>query len=312
MRMIIKFGVYIMKKCLVLLTVLVIAVSFCGCKGNDTVETGKISIITTVFPMYDFAQNIAGDKAEVTLILPMGAEAHSYEPTVRDVMKIQQCDLFIRLGEAAEPWTENILEDKNKNGYVISAMDYADLKKVYHNHQDAYEYDQHIWTSLKNSIKTITAISKMLCEIDEKNSEYYKKNASDYIAKIDSLDTKFEKLTENSSKKLIFADRFPFRYFVEDYGLDYFAAYPGCSDESEPSAAAVAQLMATVKSDNTDIIFYTETSDGKLPDTVSKETGAKKMLFHSCHTLTNEDVKEGKNYLSLMEDNYKALEAYLK
>ncbi len=302
-----------MKKFLSVLLMAVFVISFVGCDKADNSKSDKIQIVTTVFPMYDFARNIAGDKAEVTLLLPAGAEAHSYEPAVQDVVRIHECDLFIRLGKGAEPWTESIVNEKGENGRVISAMECVNIKEEEHHHEHSdFEYDQHIWTSLRNSKEIVLIIAQELGKADSENAAFYMKNAEEYVKQLDELDSRFAKLTKDCSKTLVFADRFPFRYFTDDYNLECFAAYPGCSDESEPSAATVAQLMEKVKNNNIQVVFYTETSGGQLPDTVCEETGAKKMLFHSCHTLTKSELDAGKNYISLMEDNYNALKAYLQ
>lgn len=299
-----------MKKILTVLMVTVILVSFSGCNKAVIGTNEKIQIVTTVFPMYDFARNVAGDKAEVTLILPSGADVHTYEPTAMDIVKIQGCDLFIRLGKDAEPWTESIV--KENEGGIVSAMDCVELEKNDHNHEhNNFEYDQHIWTSLRKSKEIVIKIAEALKSVDGENREYYTENASEYIKKLEELDSKFTALTENCLKPFVFADRFPFKYFAEDYNLEYFAAFPGCSDESEPSAATVAKLMDNVKNNGIEFVFYTETSNGKLPDAVCEETGAEKMLLHSCHTLTNAEIEAGKDYISLMEDNYNAIKEYL-
>ena len=302
-----------MKRFCSLIICIILILSVAGCGIADKKNDSTITIVTTVFPIYDFAKTVAGDKAEVVLLLPAGAEAHSYEPTVQDVVKIQECDLFIHLGKGADPWTESIIADKGSNGKVIAAMECVELKKEQHIHEghNEYEYDQHIWTSLRNSKKIVVNISSVLKEIDKENAEYYEKNAEDYAVQLDKLDKEFSLLTEKIDKTVVFADRFPFRYFAEDYGIECFAAYPGCSAESEPSAATVAELIDTVKKENITTVYYTETSNGQLPDAVCEETGAKKLLFHSCHTVTKKQFENGASYLDLMKQNYKALEKLL-
>lgn len=300
-----------MKKFLTLLLIIVIAVSFTAC-SSETKDSRKIHIVTTVFPFYDFAKNVAGDKAEVVLLLPTGAEAHSYEPTMQDVMKIKDCDLFIHLGMNADPWTNNIVgasDFDSKN--ALQAMECVTPEKDHHNH-NGYEYDGHIWTSLKNSQTIVHAIAQKLAEKDAENADYYLDNAEKYCNKLDELDKKFTEITKNTEKSIAFADGFPFRYFVKDYALQYMSLFPGCSGESEPSVEGVTQFIKDVKAKKIGVVFYTETSNGQLPDTICTETGAEKMLFHSCHTVTKKQLDSGVTYLELMENNYNALEKALK
>lgn len=300
-----------MKKFLVLFLVIMLAVSFTACDTTNK-DNGKLKIVTTVFPFYDFAKNVAGDKAEVVLLLPTGAEAHSYEPTMQDVIKIKDCDLFIHLGMNADPWTNNIV---NANDFevknALAAMEYVELEKEHHNH-NGYEYDQHIWTSLRNSQAIVRAISHKLEEKDSENADYYLANAENYCNKLDELDKKFTEITQKAENPIAFADGFPFKYFVKDYSLQYMSVFPGCSGESEPSVESITEFVKNINEKNIKVIFYTETSNGQLPDTICDETGAEKMLFHSCHTVTKKQLNSGITYLELMENNYSALMNALK
>ncbi len=300
-----------MKKFLSVILMTVFIVSFSGCNEVNNKSNSKIQIVATIYPLYDFARSIAGDRADITLLLPCGADAHSYEPTVQDVVAVQESSLFIMLGKDAEPWAEGVAENLAENK-VVSAMDCVNLNEHHYEGHSFFEYDQHIWTSLRNSEKIVTAVAESLAEIDNVNEEYYKKNAEEYIKKLEYLDKKFTELTKNAEKKLVFADRFPFEYFTEDYSLQYYAAFPGCSEESEPSAASVTELINIIKKENIDVVFYTETSNGKLPDMICNDTGAEKALLHSCHTVTREELDSGKTYIELMEENYNTLEYYLK
>lgn len=300
-----------MRRVLAIIICIILLAGFSGCEKNVNINKDKLQIVATVFPLYDFARQIAGDKAEVTLLLKPGGEAHSYEPTIQDIMKIKQCDIFLTLGKDAEPWTQAVIgEMKEEN--VFSAMNCVTLEKEQeHDHRDIHEsvtYDEHIWTSLKNAVKILQEIFDTLSEKDSSNAQYYKENTDRYIEKISQLDEKFEELTAEAEKKtIVFADRFPFRYFAKDYSLSYFAAYPGCSAESEPSVTDVSKLIDIVKEENTSVVFYTETSNKKLPATVCEETGAKMRLFHSCHTLNNKELEKGTTYLDIMNENYEAL-----
>lgn len=304
-----------MKKFLALLISVLLVVSFTACDSGSK-DDGKIKIVTTVFPFYDFAKNVAGDKAEVVLLLPTGAEAHSYEPTMQDVMMIKDCDLFIHLGMGADPWTDNIVNASDfdsKND--LQTMKCVELKKEsdHHNHKhNGFEYDEHVWTSLRNSKEIVNDISAKLQEKDPDNAEYYLNNAKKYCEKLDELDKKFVSITKNADKPIAFADGFPIKYFAEDYDLRYISVFPGCSGESEPSVEDVTGFVKEVKEKNISTIFYTETSNGQLPDTICAETGAEKTLFHSCHTVSKKQLDSGVTYLELMENNYTALNKALK
>lgn len=292
--------------------VLCVLLAFCigACEKKEAVKTDKLEIVTTIFPLYDFARQTGGDKVNVTLLLPTGSEVHSYEPSVQDIIKIKNSDIFVRLGMEADPWTDSVINDADSEKLtVFSAMEHADLMKEDddgHNH--TFLYDEHVWTSVENAEEICEAFSKVLMRIDPKNASYYEKREDSYSDALSRLDDKFEDLSEKSrNKTVVFADRFPFLYFAKEYNISYFAAFPGCSSESEPSAATVSKLINIVKKEKIPVVFYTETSNKQLADTVCEETGAEKMLFHSCHTVTKEELERGITYIELMENNYDVL-----
>ena len=229
------------------------------------------------------------------------------------IIKIQNADAFVILGTGADVWTESIIGDKSfDKEKVLSAMEYTNLIEEHHeeNH-NVPEYDQHIWTSLKNSADIVEGMAEFFAEKDSLNAGYYRENASKYIEKLRVLDKKFEALLKDSNKTLVFADRFPFAYFIQDYNLKYEAAFPGCSSESEPSAATVAKLIDKIREEEISTLFYTETSNGQLPDAMCRETGAQKAMLHSCHTVTKEQLKAGVTFYELMENNYLSLEKFI-
>ncbi len=313
MRMIINFklrGENMRKVLSFILSIIILIIP--GCKrNNQKIENDRLMIVTTVFPLYDFAKQVVGDRAEVVMLLPTGREAHSYEPTVQDIIKINESDLFINIGGSADPWAEAIYKDGNKNkSQILSAINVIDA--IEDNHHDEYSIDEHVWTSLENAEDIVDAITEKLSKIDPENKDFYERNDEIYSEKLDRLDEKFESLTNGYNKKIVFADRFPFKYFAKDYDLDYYAAFPGCSSESEPSAHTISELIDTIKRENIKVVFYTETSNQKLADAISSETGAKKLLLHSCHSVTDEQLKNGISYLDLMENNYQALKEALK
>lgn len=301
-----------MKRRILSLILLVIIALMSGCsQNNQKINDDKLLIVTTIFPLYDFAQQVAGDRAEVVMLLPTGAEAHSYEPTAQDIIKINESDLFINIGGSADPWAEAVYKNTNKSSaQILSAINVVDENDD-HNH-DLYSHDEHVWTSLDNAEEIVDAICDKLSYLDSENKAFYEKNEEIYTEKLEKLDDKFEKLTKSSNKKIVFADRFPFKYFAEEYNLDYFSTFPGCSSESEPSASTVSQLIDIINKENIKVVFYTETSNQKLADTICEETGARKMLMHSCHTVTKEQMQNGVTYLDLMNNNCEALKEALK
>lgn len=322
-----------MKKYLSLFLVAIIGIFMTACdaqKDNIIEDDNRISIVSTIFPGYDFAKQIAGEKANVELLLPPGAESHSYEPSPQDIIKIQNADLFIYVGGESDEWVEKILDSMDTKINVIKMMDVVDVyeeelvegmqEEHDHNTEDhdhdaeehEHEYDEHVWTSIKNSIKIVDAIGDKLENIDSTNKEYYSKNKNDYEEKLSILDTKFTDLFNNAnSKTLIFGDRFPFRYFVEDYKLNYYAAFPGCSSETEPSTATVAFLIDKVKEESINTIFYIEFSNHNIADTIAESTNAKTAMLHSCHNVSLEDIENNASYYSIMENNYNTLKGAL-
>lgn len=309
-------------------TVAALLVFLSGCesnKVNDKVnikepEGDKVKIVATIFPLYDIARQIAKDKADVEMLLPVGAEVHSYEPTSRDVIKIRESSLFLNIGLSADPWANAIIDDvKSESFNVLSVGELITLEKEHGDHEDDYNhdkhnhsFDEHVWASIENAEEIAEAIFERLCEIDSVNAGYYKANYEAYERQLDELDEKFERVIEASrNKTLVFADRFPFLYFKEDYDLDFIAAFPGCSSETEPSAAAVSKIIDFVRKNNIKAVLYTETSNGKVPDIICEETGAQKLLMHSCHSVTKEQLDEGITYLQLMENNLETVKKAL-
>ena len=310
-----------MKKLFTVITTLCLLLSLCGCKGGCYESGGEgLDIVTTVFPAFDFAREIAGDKANVCLLVPPGSESHSFEPTAQDILRIQNCDLLICNGGESEIWLEDMLagmdgeiprlvmldcvqalEEEVKAGMQVAGHDHD------HDHEEA-EYDEHVWTSPRNAALICQALGETLCAIDPANSDYYAGRTESYCDKLLALDADFRALAERSGHPtMIFADRFPARYFVEEYGLDYYAAFPGCAEEAEPSARTVAFLIDKVRQENTPAVFYIEFSNQKMADVICEDTGCQKLLFHCCHNVTRRQLDEGISYLGLMEQNLNTL-----
>ncbi|MDD6490058.1 MAG: metal ABC transporter substrate-binding protein [Clostridia bacterium] len=315
-----------MKKFLaVIITSLILVATLCACGNNENSSSkiqsgssdsdGKISVVTTIFPPYDFARQVGGDNVSLTMLLKPGTESHNYDPTPQDIIKIQNCDLFIYVGGESDEWVKDILESNDsKPKKIISLMDCVDKvqEEIVEGMEDKdedddshkIEYDEHVWTSPKNAIIISKKISSALIELDKDNEKTYEKNTTEYSQKLSLLDNKFQNIVDNSKRKtIIFGDRFPMRYFADEYGLKYYAAFPGCSSETEPSAATVSFLIDKVKAEKIPVVFTIEFSNGKVADTICEDTGAKKLTFNSCHNVTQEQFDSGITYIDLMNQN---------
>lgn len=291
------------------------------------------SIIAANFPCYDFARTLAGSQANVQMLLPPGSESHSYEPTPQDIIAIQSSDLFIYTGGESDSWIESILAsmgDQAPRTFRLSdcvsllasettaSMDHThehdeDCADPDHAHEEHHhEMDEHVWTSPKNVMLIVEALRSVLCEMLPESAAIVTEAADAYLAELRELDHAFESIgAEGSRDLLIFGDRFPFRYFAAAYGLRYDAAFPGCSEDSEPSVRTVISLVDTVRAQEIPAIFYIEFSSRRTADILAEETGAKPLLFHSCHNVSAEEIESGATYLSLMWQNTEALKEAL-
>lgn len=312
---------------------------FAGCGKSDNVsekssDEKKISIVCTIFPEYDWVKQILGketENAEITYLLDKGVDLHSYQPTADDMVKISECDLFIYVGGESDEWVSDALASaKNKDMQVIDLMEVMgssakeeELKEGMmpedeeseEESEEEPEYDEHFWTSLKNAKLFCTKISDALCVIDEEHSDEYKTNLSEYTAKLDDLDKEYQTMIDDAPvKTLIFGDRFPFRYFVEDYGLDYYAAFVGCSAETEASFETISFLAKKVDELNIKTIFVIENSDHSIAESIIQNTETKDQQIvelNSMQSVTGDMIDGGTTYLGLMKQNYNTLKAAL-
>ena len=307
-----------MKKTLsitILLAMLCALLSGCGAQSEP--EGEGISVVATVFAPYDFARQLVGERGEVTLLLPPGSEAHSYEPSPKDIIEIQNCDLFIYVGGVSDAWVSDVLESVGGEVRTVTLMDCVELLEEEHvegmevdedEHGGEIEYDEHVWTSPRNAELICEKIAAALCEVDPEGAEEYGTALESYCAQLDELDAAFTEAVENGVRDtVVFGDRFPLLYFAKAYGLNYYAAWPGCADEAEPSAATVTFLIDKVKAEGIPVVFHIELSNEDMADTICNETGAKKMLFSACHNVTRAQFDAGVTYLELMWQNVDAL-----
>lgn len=315
-----------MKKIIALiLSAVILLLMLCACGGNDDTKTdGKLKIIATIFPPYDFARQIGGDYIDLTMLLKPGMESHNYEPSPKDIVNIRNSDLFIYVGGESDEWVKTILEsDEKKPKKIIALMDCVDTveettvegmtagEKKSENGEEI-ELDEHVWTSPKNAITITKKISQAMAELDPGNKKIYDENTRNYSAQLTQLDEQFRQTVESAKNKLvIFGDRFPFRYFTDEYGLGYFAAFPGCSSETEPSAATISFLIDQVREKKIPVVFKIEFSNGKVAQTIAEPIGAKVLEMHSCHNIDADSMKNGATYLSLMKQNLNNLKEAL-
>ena len=311
------------KKLVPLLLCLCLILSGCSAREMEKKDSSKLQIVCTNFPAYDFAREIAGDRAQIKLLIKPGAEVHSYEPAPKDVIAIQESDLFICNGGESEAWVESLV---GENVNALRMMDcvetvaesgegiYAAEDEHDHEHDDGEEeeLDEHVWTTPGNAAKICYALCDKLCELDQENANEYMLNYEVYNAKLMELDIEIRTTVLNGMRDtLVFADRFPMRYFTREYGLKYYAAYPGCASQTEPSAKTVAFLIDHVREENIPAVLYMEFSNEKMADVICEDTGCKKLPFYSAHSVTARQFEDGVTYLDLMRMNIETLKEAL-
>ena len=333
-----------MKKIITLMLVAVLAV--CALSGCGTSKSGedkndkKIKIVTTIFPEYDWVMQILGDKADkadVTMLLDKGVDLHSYQPSTADIAKISEADVFIYVGGESDEWVEDVLKEaKNKKLKVINLMDVMgdkakeeEVKEGMQEEEEEHaeeakdgkeeeevEYDEHVWLSLKNAKIFTKKIADVLSEVDKDDAKTYQANYESYAKKLDDLDKKYaDAVASAKNKTLVFGDRFPFRYLVNDYGLDYYAAFVGCSAESEASFETVTFLAKKIDELGLGNVLTIEGKNHKIAKTVvdnTKNKDQKVLTMDSMQSTTSKDVKDGATYLGIMEKNLDVLKEALK
>lgn len=322
---------------LILLGLILMTGTLTGCESeNKSTEDTKLDIVTTIFPEYDWVKEILGENAEnadLTMLLDNGVDLHSYQPAADDIIKISTCDMFIYAGGESDEWVEDALKEaSNKDMVVINLLevlgDSAKEEEVIEgmqeevhedeeesDHEEA-EYDEHVWLSLKNTQILCNAIADKLAEIDSGNKDVYAANASAYIQKLSVLDTEYQAAVNSAAKTtILFGDRFPFRYLVDDYGLTYYAAFVGCSAETEASFETITFLAGKADELGLSYILTIEGTNHKIAETIISNTQSKdqKVLsMDSMQSTTSNDVKNGVTYLSVMEKNLEVLKDALK
>lgn len=317
------------KKILAAVTALAMGAAMCGCAGNaPAAGKDKPLIITTIFPAYDFARQVFGDEAEVRMLLRPGQESHSYDPSAKDIVEITGCDLFVYNGGESDQWVESVLQaapdiETFRMTDAVSLLDEEvseGMQADDHDHDDhdhdhdeeEEEYDEHVWTSPDNASAIVRALGKRGGELFPQISESLSANADGYAAQIDALDAEFRELLSGEERYFIFGDRFPLLYFFRHYGLNYYAAFPGCGSETEPSAQTVTFLLDKLgQPEAVKAVFCIEISGRKLADVLAEDSGLNVEEFHTCHNISADDLAAGETYLSLMQRNKQMLERVL-
>lgn len=307
--------------------------------GENGRSEERISVVTTIFPPYDFVREIAGDRVELKMLLKPGEESHSYEPTPQDIIAIQESDVFIYTGGENDVWVEDILSSMPEGGRLtlrmIDCVDTVEEEHVEgmkespgHDHDDhdmdpdggeagedthsVHEIDEHVWTSPVNAALIVERIKEILIQADPSGEAVYEENAAAYEEELAKLDREFRDVADHARRKLlIFGDRFPFRYFADEYGLDYYAAFPGCAGDTEPSAATMAFLIDKVKEEKVPAVLKMELSNDDIANAIAEATGTEVKVFYSCHNLSAEDFESGETYLSMMQKNVETLKEVL-
>ncbi len=323
-----------MKKIIALLSVLILTaflVTGCGsgssAGSSSHTEDSGLKIVTTIFPEYDWTRNILGDSdADLTLLVDNGTDLHSFQPSADDIITISTCDVFIYVGGSSDTWVEDALENaSNENMRVINLMDVlgdtvkeeetVEGMQAEAEEDEGIEYDEHIWLSLRNAETACRAIADELCSADEDNAELYRANADAYIEKLNSLDAEYQAAADSAScRTLLFGDRFPFRYMTDDYGLEYYAAFAGCSAESEASFETISFLAGKADELGLTHIITLENSSSQIAETVSAASADKSaeiLQMDSMQSVSAADIDAGADYISIMEKNLEVLKKAL-
>lgn len=307
-------------------TAAALGAALCGCSGSDggADNSGdKPLVITTIFPAYDFARQVFGDTAEVKMLLKPGQESHSFDPSAKDIVEISGCDLFIYNGGESDEWVESVLKsapdvDTFRMTDAVSLLDEEhsegmQAEEEHEHEEEEQEADEHVWTSPENASAIVNALGEKAAELFPEQSEKLSENAAAYAEKIEELDGRFAELFDGEDRYFVFGDRFPLLYFFKEYGLSYYAAFPGCGTETEPSARTMTFLLDKLKQpEAVPAVFCIELSSRRLADVLAQESGLETAVFHTCHNISADDFAAGETWLSLMQRNYDTLTKILK
>jgi zinc transport system substrate-binding protein len=286
-------------------------ISSCTESSATPDSNNKIKIVTTLFPNYDFAKQITKDKAEVTLLLPPGVEAHSFDPSPKDIVKTRDASVFIYTSTAMEPWADKIIQNLNKDQQVILEsskgikLSKHEDEEIEHDEETPdHEVDPHIWVNPAYAQVMVKNITTSIIEADPENADFYKKNSEELISKLSQLDTRIKDVISKVDQKIIiYGGHFVFGYFTERYGLDYITPYKGFSPESEPTPQKLTELINKMKELKVKVIYFEELVDPKVSRVIAEQTGAKMLLLHGAHNVSQEELDSGITYIKIMDNN---------
>ena len=308
-----------------ILSILLVILPLTSCNNITVEKSQKLSIVSTIFPYYDFAAEISKDKATVSLLIPPGCEPHDFDFSPQDIIEINNADIFIYNGGESDSWVESILENIDPSVKVIRCFDYVnplyeddsalESEEHHHNeteeeehHHEEQEYDEHIWTSPKNAINIVNAISREIINTDKSNEDDYSKNCNNYIIELKSLDNKLEQISNQAKNNtLVIADRFPFLYLTQHYNFQHLSAFSGCSSQTQPSIKTVTTIIDYVNENNIPVVFKCDFSSDSFPNIIREDSNAKVGTLYSCHNVTKDMFIKGESYISLMEKNCEIL-----
>lgn len=281
----------------------------CGCAKGAVAKSDKIGVVTTVFPVYDFVRAVGGERVDLRLLIKPGSEVHSFEPAPSDIVAISECDLFAFIGGESDNWAVSVLSDNKVNSItLIDEVELEEHSTKTHTHGHYHTHDEHIWTSPRMAADMINAICERLCALDQQHTLEYRANAAEYIERINIAAEEIRAVTEVAEEKFILvADRFPFEYFTEHFGIEYMAALDSCAAPSDISLKTMARLTTEVEERQIKSVFCTELSNRVIANALSEQTGVRILELHSAHNVTRDDFLGGITYVDIMKRNVKAL-----
>lgn len=301
-----------MRKLISLILVICLLIPFAACAKKDD---GKLTITVSLFPHYDFARQIVGDKAEVTLLLPPGTESHTFDPSTIDIYNITNSDIFIYTGKNMEAWAERVISSLGNDGpIIVDASSGIELLQNSHSGHDDHEHslDPHIWLNPQYAATMVDTILETICQADPANAKFYRANAESYKKELLKLDSDIESAINNAKgDTLVFGGRFAYIYFFERYGLKYKSAYKTCSTETEPSLTTIYEISQYIKDNSIQYVFKEELSEGKVAKSIAEQSDAQVLTFSTAHNVTKDEFDNGITYIDIMKSNLEAIEKAL-
>ncbi len=277
----------------------------CGCTANVSKSNDKLTVVATIFPLYDFSRAVGGERADVKMLIRPGTEVHAFDPLPSDMAAVYDCDLFLYIGGESDTWVKILIADKKINSLALINS----VQALHSHHGDHSHPDEHIWTSPDNAVIMLKEICNAFVKADPQNADYYRQNRDEYIKKINTAsDQMATSINRHTDPFIVVADRFPFVYFTNHYGIAYEAAFDGCAVSTDISLKTMSRLTHTIKSRNIKAVFCTEISSKNIANALHDELGVEVIELHSAHNVTLDDFNGGITYVDIIYRNIKALE----